>query len=128
MNDPPPAHAIIVCRACDAELTDALTRLVDTSKLSEGDGSPHVPAGYFVESDGSYFTRSAGAILVNIAGAKNTSPHPDVRRSQGCCGPDGGFGPNIVCACGAEVGTEYSDCWMAHALCFHVAAVLLRDV
>ena len=37
------------------------------------------------------------------------SPIPT--RHQGCCGLDGMDGPNRVCACGAEVGTEQSDCW-----------------
>lgn len=38
--------------------------------------------------------------------------HPDPRRSAGCCGLDGLDGPNLVCDnCGAEVATQYSDCW-----------------
>ncbi len=32
-------------------------------------------------------------------------------RLNGCCGLDGCNGPNRICACGAEVGTEMSDCW-----------------
>lgn len=35
----------------------------------------------------------------------------DVSRLNGCCGLAGCDGPNRVCACGAEVGTEMSDCW-----------------
>ncbi|WP_208354406.1 hypothetical protein [Pseudaestuariivita rosea] len=33
------------------------------------------------------------------------------RRLSGCCGPSGIDGPNRICTCGAEVGTESSDCW-----------------
>jgi hypothetical protein len=36
---------------------------------------------------------------------------PDTMRSMGCCGPDGSRGANRICACGAEIGTEISDCW-----------------
>lgn len=32
-------------------------------------------------------------------------------RLNGCCGLDGCDGPNRVCSCGAEVGTDISDCW-----------------
>ena len=35
----------------------------------------------------------------------------DVRRLNGCCGLDGCEGPNRVCSCSAEIGTEMSDCW-----------------
>jgi hypothetical protein len=35
----------------------------------------------------------------------------DALRATGCCGLDGCDGPNRVCACGAYVGTEQSDCW-----------------
>jgi hypothetical protein len=34
---------------------------------------------------------------------------------NGCCGPDGGDGPNQICECGAEIGTIMSDCWTPHA-------------
>lgn len=35
----------------------------------------------------------------------------DMARLMGCCGLDGCNGPNIICACGAGIGTETSDCW-----------------
>lgn len=38
----------------------------------------------------------------------------DPRRLNGCCGLDGCDGPNRVCACGADVGTEMSDCWTSY--------------
>ncbi|WP_120501224.1 hypothetical protein [Roseovarius sp. EL26] len=38
----------------------------------------------------------------------------DLARLNGCCGLDGCDGPNRVCSCGAEVGTEMSDCWTSH--------------
>ncbi|MFG2981629.1 hypothetical protein ACGFYQ_10275 [Streptomyces sp. NPDC048258] len=37
---------------------------------------------------------------------------PVPRRRQGCCGPSGSQGPNLVCAgCGAEVAVETADCY-----------------
>lgn len=36
--------------------------------------------------------------------------HADTERLLGCCGPSGNAGPNRVCQCGREVGTERSDC------------------
>lgn len=35
-------------------------------------------------------------------------------RLNGCCGLDGCDGPNRICGCGTEVGTESSDCWTWH--------------
>jgi hypothetical protein len=35
-----------------------------------------------------------------------------VQRLNGCCGLDGCDGPNRVCDCGADVGTQCDDCWM----------------
>ncbi|SMR71147.1 hypothetical protein SAMN04488030_0771 [Aliiroseovarius halocynthiae] len=38
----------------------------------------------------------------------------DTTRLNGCCGLDGGDGPNRVCSCDSLVGTESSDCWTWH--------------
>ncbi|MCZ0991685.1 hypothetical protein [Streptomyces diastatochromogenes] len=49
--------------------------------------------------------------------------HPDERRSEGCCGPEGLFGINRICPCGAEVGTLLADCWTASELHLHPTRV-----
>jgi len=81
-----------------------------------------VPEGYSALSDDEYWTGSAGCPLVNLADLVATRHHPDPRRNSGCCGRDGCDGPNLLCDRGHEIGTEKSDCWMAHA------AVLLPEV
>jgi hypothetical protein len=62
-----------------------------------------------------------------LADRRNLSRHANLARLNGCCGLDGLDGPNQLCACGAEVATEKSDCWMAHALIFEDGAVELVD-
>jgi hypothetical protein len=47
-------------------------------------------------------------ILPNVELTQNFS------RLNGCCGLDGCDGPNRVCSCGAEIGTEMSDCWTSY--------------
>ena len=86
------------------------------------DGAPAVPEGFYAISDDDYWTGSSGLVLVNLADLTGTRHHPDSRRLSGCCGPMGEDGPNLVCERGHEIGTENSDCWMAHA------AVLLPGV
>ena len=85
-------------------------------------------AGRFCVSDGGYYSKSAGKYLINLEDRRNLAPHHDSRRLNGCCGLDGQDGLNQVCACGAEVATECSDCWMAHALIFESDAVDAVDV
>lgn len=49
---------------------------------------------------------------VNLDDVLSTVLHTkNCTRLSGCCGLDGVDGPNRVCGCGAEVGTERSDCW-----------------
>jgi len=58
--------------------------------------------------------------------------HPDDRlpdavrtvgRVAGCCGLDGSNGPNQGCACGAVLGTAWTDCWTANEVRFLPDAV-----
>jgi hypothetical protein len=86
------------------------------------DGQAAVPQGYFATSDDDYWTGSAGNPLVNLADLVGTQHHQDSHRHNGCSGRDGLDGPNLVCERGHEIGTEKSDCRMAHA------AVLLPNV
>ena len=115
------------CAACRVPLTGPLWRLADPVWLSEADGTPLVPAGYCWESDG---TAGAGTghYCVNLADVRNVRPHPDPRRRNGCCGMDGCDGVNTVCGGGHPVGTECSDCWMAHFLHFDPPAIETIEV
>jgi uncharacterized protein (TIGR02996 family) len=113
------------CAACGLTLTGPLWPLADAAWVGEADGTPLVPAGYFMQSDGTLRAGMAGHYCVNLADLRNTGPHPDSRRHNGCCGADGCDGPNTVCGNGHEVGTECSDCWMPHFVHLDPAFVLL---
>ncbi len=105
------------CSSCAQVLTQLLRELSPDSICYE-DGKPAVPPGHFARSNDDYWTGSTGHILVNVAdliGTIGTRPYPDSRRRQGCCGPDGSDGPNVVCTLGHDVAVERTDCWMAHA-------------
>ncbi|MEM9555740.1 MAG: ATP-binding protein [Acidobacteriota bacterium] len=104
------------CRRCDAPVSNELEPLFDASKLVEEDGEAHVPAGTFALSDGDYYYGSLGVYLLNLDDAVDTRHHRRADRLYGCCGLDGGNGPNTLCRKRHEIGTEKSDCWHAHAL------------
>lgn len=108
------------CGRCHAPLTPALRELTDLSQLNETeDRAPHVPQGYYLRALGEndYWTAAIGTgnYLLHLADLSGTRPHPDPVRQQGCCGPSGDFGPNLLCAgCGHEIGMEHADCYMPH--------------
>ncbi|PCC75464.1 hypothetical protein SAMN02745121_00003 [Nannocystis exedens] len=51
--------------------------------------------------------------------------HPDPRRTAGCCGLAccGADLPNLVCACGLEIGLGYRDCAGPHWFALHETVV-----
>lgn len=62
--------------------------------------------------------------------------HPDDRlpdvvqtvgNAQGCCGLDGQGGANQGCACGAVLGTAWTDCWTANEVRFLPDAVEVAE-
>lgn len=111
---PPPEVAVFACRACGATLSPPLRRLDDRTLLATEAMSPLVPAGSYwpvADSDPPMWANEfVGAFAVRPDGLVGVGNHPDRRRWVGCCGPSGGDGPNRVCACGHEVGTERADC------------------
>jgi hypothetical protein len=65
-----------------------------------------------------------GGFVLALADVTGTRYTDDRTRMSGCCGPSGIDGPNLLCAaCGAEVGTESSDCWTVHEVVLEPAAV-----
>ncbi|GHB86380.1 hypothetical protein GCM10010347_66640 [Streptomyces cirratus] len=65
-----------------------------------------------------------GVLVLNPDDASGVARHPDRGRLNGCCGLDGLDGPNLVCdACGAEIGTQQSDCWSQQLIALIPVAV-----
>jgi hypothetical protein len=110
----------LFCRKCNISVSNQLQELTDTTLLNEKDGEPHIPKGYYIISDGGYYTSTEGKLIINISDLINCKNHRDKRRLGGCCGLDGLDGPNKVCRNGHEIGTERSDCWLAHAFLFEI--------
>jgi hypothetical protein len=95
-------------------LTKPLHLLTDKNRLQHKEKQSLVPAGhYWPVSDQEEFE---GRIAVPIDELIEVRYHSDFGRLQGCCGPSGTFGPNRVCRCGREIGTERSDCIWPHAV------------
>lgn len=116
----------IYCKQCGLKLSAELEILGDLSLLNEKDQEEFIPQGFYCISDGSFFTHSEGAVIVNLCDEANLLIHEDPKRSSGCCGMSGSNGMNRVCRNGHEVATEWSDCWMPHALLFDPSRVELR--
>jgi hypothetical protein len=75
-----------------------------------------VPKGFYIISNGDHYGGSKGKIIININDLTNSIHHKDSSRLNRCFGLDGMDGPNRTCINGHEIGTEFSDCWMAHAM------------
>lgn len=107
----------IKCKHCDIDLTDELVE-VHSGQLCTIDNRDFINCGKYFVSDGDYYTGSENQIIINIQDLKNAKNHFDLSRLNGCCGLDGANGLNKLCINGHEIGTEKSDCWMAHAMIF----------
>ena len=110
------------CKQCNLELTRELNELSDKSLLNNEPGFDYIPEGFFIflntssplvpssDSDGSL----GRDVVINLKDLVNVRPHTDPTRTNGCCGLDGSDGFNTLCVNLHEVGTQSSDCWMAH--------------
>jgi hypothetical protein len=106
---------ILSCSQCHVRITKNVEELRDRSTISETDGEPYLPAGFFLvcqpEDD---VIRDSGDYVLNLTDMQNTKRHSDRSRLNGCCDLDGCDGLNILCTNGHEIGSEHSDCWMPH--------------
>lgn len=109
---------IVKCKICGLHLTHSLIELHDEKYLNEEDNMDFIPEGYFIFSDGMFFTNSKGKIIINRKDLINSKNHSDSSRLYGCCGLDGTSGVNKTCNNNHEIGTERSDCWMPHCVIF----------
>ena len=114
---------VLRCAQCSQVLTKPLRRY--TGPLECGDQKPYVPPRTVGTTDGESFGFPEGRFAVGLADVNGLEPVADLRRRNGCCGLDGCDGPNTMCACGAELATEKSDCWMPHAVVFEPDMVVL---
>lgn len=107
------------CAGCGLPVTGPLRRLVDdrhAAAVASGwrrgkRGGDLVPQGYYWVAPAGHPLDliEAGHHCLNLRDLINTRHHPDPERLKGCCGM-GGLGPNTVCLCGREIGTECTDC------------------
>ncbi|GAA4469004.1 hypothetical protein GCM10023189_55180 [Nibrella saemangeumensis] len=100
----------LFCRICNTPVSNIIQELPESSLLKETEGDEFIPKGYYVLSDGEYFTGSEGKLIINISDLLSCIYHPDASRLNGCCGLDGLDGVNKVCLNGHKIGTEKSDC------------------
>lgn len=128
---PPPGVAVFTCRGCGASLTAPLRRLDESAALATKELAPLVPAGTYWPVAVGHLPSSFDDRPVDFAGCFAVRPdalagvdhHPDHRRLNGCCGPNGAHGHNRVCRCGRSVGTERSDCMWPAAVYLEPKAV-----
>jgi hypothetical protein len=128
------------CRRCGAALTVELREAVAPPAPAEGawvergcfarDPDPFGPPFVPVDLREPRYLTSAGTrgtLLVHLADAVFVRHVTDALRMSGCCGPSGTDGPNRLCTCDAEIGTEQSDCWTPHVLRLEPGAVVATD-
>lgn len=124
------------CRGCQATITSAVREVplpdiddaVAPFQLAYEDDAempecpPRMAPGTFAVAEPEE-QQVGGFVLAptDVTGIRYTGNRT---RMSGCCGPSGIDGPNLLCAaCGAEVGTESSDCWTVHEVVLEPAAV-----
>lgn len=119
---------VIACKACGERLTASVAQIdpipaprhIDDDPDASG-YQPTLPVGRWAidpepvsrlgERDGPPAS-TLGCLVINPFDALPLLPHPDRRRSSGCCGHDGLDGPNLLCPkCKAAVATLRDDCW-----------------
>ena len=114
----------VYCKICKLHLTNEV-KLYTGGSFGEADEQDFIQPGFYTISDGEYFTGSEGKVIINIEDIVNVVHHTNSSKLGGCCGLDGTEG-NKTCANGHEIATEYSDCWMPHAIIFEKEKTILK--
>lgn len=127
------------CRRCGGTLTRPVRRLEAVPERHHDGGfefDPTMAPGTWATEprrvvptdDGRSVTIDSFQVL-NREDLTGLTDHPDPRRHVGCCGRDGGHGPNIVCPrCGAEIGVIRDDCWTPQEVRLDPSAVRTVDL
>lgn len=115
----------IVCRSCGAALVPGVERDAGVRFERTHAGATHVQRGAYAVIERSLLGALTGELVVHPEDAVGTVRVADATRLVGCCGPDGNWGRNRSCRCGAEVGTERTACWQAQGIFLDPRAVRL---
>lgn len=115
----------IACASCGRPLTGQCEWSAEGDyDHTSVDRSPAVPKGKLVRLSGQYAVdvfqgdvvvgrkvySEAGVVASNREDVL-TDSMISAGEDNGCCGSDGGDGPNRACLCGSMVATQWSDCW-----------------
>ena len=65
-------QTIFKCAVCNIDLTVPLAELYDRSRLSDDDGTDHLPCGFYSVGDDEYYSFADGLYLVNLKDLVNT--------------------------------------------------------
>lgn len=118
---------IIKCTECGIFLTPKLQEVPEDFVGNLEDEQDYLPQGFYKKNDGKYWNVEIGKIIINCKDLVNTLNHFDSKRLSGCCGLDG-FEINKICANGHEIATEFSDCWMCHAVIFEPEKIKIVEI
>ncbi|MEV7024234.1 hypothetical protein [Kitasatospora sp. NPDC093558] len=150
--------AVFACAGCGAELTAPVSRVALPVQAHQSYGDRFLPplmepGTYAVDPEpygppwrygdetgadepaapgvyapvGAVSFGPAGHILLAPGNTRGTVVIPE--RCDGCCGSDGGLGPNLACAaCGLPVATRIDDCYLWQAVWLAPDAVLRLPV
>lgn len=121
----PSSKIIIKCAECGLPLSPVLQRLPEHTLLNFKEKENLLPQGFFTfykniewEWRGLFPPKTTPkSVVINLSDLFNTQNHTDPERIRGCCGLSGGL-PNKMCLNHHEIGTEFSDCIMAHCIIF----------
>jgi hypothetical protein len=112
----------LICRQCATRFTPEL-RLIPFDPREDAVEEEFVARGNVMQAEKSfYFDTNVGSFIAHIEDTQHMKLTSDSIRLQGCCGLDGGNGPNLQCAvCGTYVATKRTDCWTPHYIVFETS-------
>ncbi|MGV3525070.1 MAG: hypothetical protein ACO1RX_12640 [Candidatus Sericytochromatia bacterium] len=119
---------MLTCKKCHRILSVPLEPVAANFQPQFIDNQNVIPRGHFWIAHGLENEDLTGHVVIHLEDPLNLKPHPDFRRSVGCCGKDGCDGPNLICPCKVPVATERSDCWTSFYIHFEPDKVTLETV
>jgi hypothetical protein len=117
----------INCKYCENQITKPLAKVNDDFVVEYEDAQDVAPKGQYLIADDSFAPRLTDCVVVNIDDVIGAKYHKDKKRKQGCCGYSDSEGPNLVCKCDVEIGSEMSDCWVPRMTYFSPLITELKE-